>query len=145
MSLLPLVNEALLAERPQAMPQVVLALEQKRNLEAAQLLHQYTLLPLPDAREFIEHHLRGGALSKNRASRPLLTAVHKAMERGDTNYARQLLTAERNKLVLGVKYVKPNSALKEMVNDLLIEGLIWVVVCGVALVGLVMWFNSLKW
>lgn len=145
MVLLQLLNEALLAERPLVMPQVLLAIEQKRNLEAAQLLHQYTLLPLPDTKEFIEHHLRGGAMSKNRASRPLLTAVHQAMARGDTNYVRELLTDARSKVVLGLKYAKPDSALRQLVNNVLTEVLIWVVVGGATLVGLVMWVNTWKW
>lgn len=145
MLLLQLVNQALLAERPQIMPQVLLLVGQQRNFEAAQLLQQYTMLPLPDATDLIDYHLRAGAPSKNRAWGLLVTAIHKAMERGDTNFVRQLLTEERQKAVLGVRFVKPDLALKKLVNDFLAEVLISVLVCGICLVAVVMFFRSMKW
>jgi hypothetical protein len=135
MSFLHLVNQALLADRPEVMPQVLLFLQQKRYLDAAQLLRQHTQLPRSDAEDFVAHHVQNGEMSTSLASGPLLTAVHKAMQLGDTKHALYLLQAARGK-AMGVKVPEPESVPKQLMKGLLIEAAMYLVVVIVGLVGL---------
>jgi hypothetical protein len=124
MSFLHLVNQALLPDRPQVMPQVLLFLQQERYLDAAQLLQQHTLLPRSDAEDFIAHHVQGGVMSASLISGPLLTAVHKAMRRGDTKHALYLLQAAQGKAI-GVKVAEPESLPMRLMKGILLTLLVY--------------------
>jgi hypothetical protein len=118
MSFLHLVNMALLPDQHQVMPQVLLFVQQKRFSDAAQLLQRHTQLPKADVEDFIAHHVQSGEMSSSLPSRPLLTAVHKATQRGDTNHALYLLRAAQG-LVTGVKVAEPESVPMKLMNGIL--------------------------
>jgi hypothetical protein len=143
MSFLHLVNEALLHDRPQVMAQVLVFLQQKRFLDAAQLLQQHAKLPRSDVEDFIAHHVQGGEMSANFPSGQLLTAVHTAMQRGDTHHAVYLLQAAQSK-ALGMKAALPNS-LKELIHNMLTTLLVGFMVCAASAVALLMWVRSWRW
>jgi hypothetical protein len=128
MSFLHLVNTALLPDRPQVMPQVLLFTQQKRFLDAAQLLQRHTQLSDADTEDFIAHHVQGGEMSSSLPSGPLLTAVHKAVQYGDTNHALYLLRAAQG-TETGVKVAKPESVPVKLMN-----GIIQTLLIGAALI-----------
>lgn len=144
MSFLPLVNEVFLAKRPHAMPMVLILLEQQRISEAVQLLQQHTLLPRSDIEDFVTHHLRAGVLSAERVSGKLLSDVHQAMKMGDTNHARYLLRMQQGK-AQNVELPKPKSLFNQLVNELLMELLIYVVMGLMVVAFVVMVFRSWTW
>jgi hypothetical protein len=145
MSFLHLVNAALLPDRHEVMPQVLQCLQQclqhRRYTDAAQLLSQHTHLAHADTQDFIAHHVQGGKMSANLPSGPLLTAVHQAMQRGDTHHALYLLRAAQGK-ALGVKVAPPKSLPKELMDNMLTTLLIGFAICVVSGIALLMFIRS---
>ncbi len=142
MSFLHLVNQALLPDQPQVMPQILLLLQQRRYVDAAQLLQQHSSLAGADAEDFIAHHAQGGQMSASLPSGPLLSAVHTAMQRGDTHHALYLLRAAQGK-ALGVKVAPPKSLEKELMHNILSTLLIGLAACVVFVIFVWMYLRSL--
>jgi hypothetical protein len=96
MSLLLIVNEALLGETPSVLPEVLAYVRENRKKDAVRLLSAKTRLGLSDALDAVDHHLQGNAILADCAPTSLAVEVQKALQRGDKVQAIALLRAAQS-------------------------------------------------